>query len=191
MASRSIPPSSSNLPLAPFGAVGLSGLLAARIAGCDPIIAVDVHEHRLALAREFGATHTINHGERSDVVAEIKAITGPGVRYSLETSAVPAVFREAIECLMPAATCVLLGSARRGTDASFDMQFLQEGRVVRGVMQGDSIPQTFIPQLVEHIMAGRFPVDRMATFYDLADINRAAAESASGQTIKPVLRMAK
>jgi aryl-alcohol dehydrogenase len=171
------------------GAVGLSGLLAAKIAGCDPIIAVDVHEHRLALARDFGATHTINHAGRIDVVAEIKNITGAGVRYSLETSAMPAVFREAIECLMPSATCVLLGSARRGTDASFDMQFLQEGRVIRGVMQGDSIPQDFIPQLVEHIMAGRFPVERMMTFYDLADINRAAAESALGATIKPVIRM--
>lgn len=171
------------------GAVGLSGLLAAKIAGCDPIIAVDVHEHRLKLAREFDATHVIDHRSRTDLVAEIKKVTGTGVRYSLETSAVPAVFREAIECLMPSATCVLLGSARRGTDASFDMQFLQEGRVVRGVMQGDSIPQTFIPHLVEHIMAGRFPVEKMATFYDLADINRAAAESASGQTIKPIIRM--
>ncbi len=50
------------------GAVGLSGLMAAKIAGCDPIIAVDVHEHRLALARELGATHTINHSDRTDVV---------------------------------------------------------------------------------------------------------------------------
>src|SRR5471030_1559791 len=48
------------------GAVGLSGLMAARISGCDPIIAVDVHEHRLALAREVGATHTINHSGRTD-----------------------------------------------------------------------------------------------------------------------------
>lgn len=171
------------------GAVGLSGLLAAKIAGCDPIIAVDVHEHRLRLAREFGATHTINHTGRDGIVAEVRKITGSGVRYSLETSAVPSVFREAIECLMPAATCVLLGSARGGTDASFDMKFLQEGRVIRGVVQGDSIPQEFIPQLVEHIMAGRFPIEKMVTFYDLADINRAASESALGRTIKPVLRM--
>ena len=46
------------------GAVGLSGLMAARIAGCDPIIAVDVHEKRLVLARELGATHVINHTGR-------------------------------------------------------------------------------------------------------------------------------
>ncbi len=68
------------------GAVGLSGLMAAKIAGCDPIIAVDVHEHRLALARELGATHPINHGERADVVEAIRKITGLGARYTLETS---------------------------------------------------------------------------------------------------------
>ena len=171
------------------GAVGLSGLMAAKIAGCDPIIAVDVHEHRLALAREFGASHTIDHSGRTDIVAEIRKITGLGVRYSLETSALAPVFREAVDALMPAGTCVLLGSARAGTEVSFETPFLQNGRTVRGVIQGDSVPQQFIPQLVDHIMAGRFPLERMITFYDLADINRAAAESSAGKTIKPVLRM--
>jgi aryl-alcohol dehydrogenase len=171
------------------GSVGLSGLMAAKIAGCDPIIAVDVHAHRLALARGLGATHTINHTGRTDVVAEIRKITGPGLRFSLETSAQPAVLREAIEALMPAAMCVLLGSARAGTEACFEMPFLQPGRSVRGVVQGDSEPKTFIPLLVEHMNAGRFPLERLITFYDLADINRAAADSESGKTIKPVLRM--
>ncbi|HXX08875.1 MAG TPA: NAD(P)-dependent alcohol dehydrogenase [Pseudolabrys sp.] len=172
-----------------IGTVGLSGLMAAKICGCDPIIAVDVHEHRLKLARELGATHTINHNSRGDVVAEIKSITGVGARYTLETSALPAVFREAVEALMPAGMCVLLGSARKGTEVSLEMPFVQNGREVRGVIQGDSVPQEFIPVLVDHILAGCFPVDRLITFYELADINRAATESASGKTIKPVLRM--
>ena len=57
------------------------------------------------------------------------------------------------------------------------------------MIQGDSVPKEFIPKLVDHIVAGRFPVERMITFYDLAEINRAAAESSAGKTIKPVLRM--
>src|SRR5580692_7216640 len=171
------------------GAVGLSALMAAKIAGCDPIVAVDVHDWRLALARELGATHTINHNACGDVVGEIRKISGGGVRYALETSAVPAVFREAIECLMPAGTCVLLGSARRGSDVSFEMPFLQQGRIVRGVVQGDSVPQEFIPRLVDLIMAKKFPIERMIKFYDFADINLAAQESSAGIAIKPVLRM--
>ncbi len=171
------------------GSVGLSALMAAKIAGCDPIIAVDVHDHRLAFARDLGATHSINHTGCTDVVAEIKKITGLGARYTLETSALSAVFREAVEALMPAGTCVLLGSAPAETEVSFNMRHLQNGRVVRGVIQGDSMPKQFIPQLADYIAAGRFPLERLITFYDLADINRAAAESAAGTTIKPVLRM--
>jgi aryl-alcohol dehydrogenase len=171
------------------GTVGLSGLMAAKIAGCDPIIAVDVHDHRLALARTLGATHSINHNTRIDVVNEIRKITGLGARYTLETSALPAVFREAIEALMPAGTCILLGSARKGTDVSLEMPFVQNGRVVRGVIQGDSLPQEFIPLLVDHMRAGRFPIDKLITYYPLAEINRAAADSSAGKTIKPVLRM--
>jgi aryl-alcohol dehydrogenase len=171
------------------GAVGLSALMAAKIAGCDPIIAVDLHEQRLALARGLGATHTVNHTGRTDVVAEIRKITGDGVRFSVETSAQPAVFREAVDALMPAGTCVLLGSARKGTEATLEMPFLQFGRIVRGVIQGESRPIEFIPKLVDHLMEGRMPVERMMTFYPLADINRAAADTAKGTTIKPVLRM--
>jgi aryl-alcohol dehydrogenase len=171
------------------GAVGLSALMAAKIAGCNPIVAVDVHKHRLDLARELGATHTIDHGACKDVVAEVRAISGGGVRWSIETSALPPVFREAIEALMPGGTCVLLGSARKGSDVSFEMPFLQEGRVVRGVVQGDSVPKEFIPKLVDLIMAGKFPIEKMVTFYDFADINRAAQDSSNGTTIKPVLRM--
>jgi aryl-alcohol dehydrogenase len=171
------------------GSVGLSAMMAAKISGCEPIIAIDVHEHRLALARELGATHTVNHNESSDVVGEIRKITGLGARYTVETSALPSVFREAVDCLIPGGTCVLLGSARKGTETSFETPFLQNGRTVRGVIQGDSVPKQFIPLLVDHIMADRFPVDRMITFYPLTEINRAAAESSAGKSIKPVLRM--
>jgi len=173
------------------GGVGLSGLMAAKLCGCDPIVAVDIHEHRLALARELGATHVINHAGRDDVVEEVRRIAGAGagVRWSLETSALPAVFREAVQVLMPLGTCVLLGSARRGVEATFEMPFLQDGRTVRGVIQGWSQPKSFIPHLVDLMMDGKLPVERMMTFYDLADINRAAADAERGATIKPVLRM--
>ena len=90
---------------------------------------------------------------------------------------------------MPAGLCVLLGSARAGTEASLEMPVLQNGREVRGVIQGDSVPQDFIPVLADHIARGRFPIERLITYYDLADINQAAVDSATGKAIKPVLRM--
>jgi aryl-alcohol dehydrogenase len=171
------------------GAVGLSALMAAKIAGCDPIVAVDIHAHRLVLAQELGATCTIDYKSCPDVVQTIRDLTGSGVRYAAETSALPAVLRQAIEALMPGGLCTLLGSAPKGTDASFEMPFLQQGRSVRGVVQGDSVPKEFIPRLVDLVVEGKFPIEKMITFYELADINRAAQESSSGKTIKPVLRM--
>jgi aryl-alcohol dehydrogenase len=171
------------------GAVGLSALMAAKVAGCDPIVAVDVHDHRLALARELGATHIINAKISGDVVGEIRASTDGGVHYSVDTSAVPKALREAIDALKPGGTCVLLGSARAGTEASFEMPVLQQGRMVRGVVQGDSVPREFIPQLIDLMLAGKFPIEKTITFYDLADINRAAEDSSAGLAIKPVLRM--
>jgi aryl-alcohol dehydrogenase len=171
------------------GAVGLSALLAAKIAGCDPIIAVDVNEERLVLARKLGATHTINHSTCSDILGNIRSIAEWGVRCSIDTSALPGVLGEATEALMPAGTCVLLGSARKGTRASFEMPFLQEGRVVRGAIQGDSLPNKFIPRLVDLIVEDKFPISKMMKFYELADINLAAKESSAGLAIKPVLRM--
>ncbi|MEP7032302.1 MAG: zinc-binding dehydrogenase, partial [Pseudolabrys sp.] len=170
------------------GAVGLSALMAAKIAGCDPIVAVDVHKKRLKLATALGATHIFNHDGRAEVASDIRKAVG-GLRYSIETTANPFVLREAVDILMPAGTCVLLGSARGGTETSIETPFMQNGRTLRGVIQGDSVPQEFIPLLVDYIAAGKFPVERMISYYDLTDINRAADESSMGKSIKPVIRM--
>ena len=69
------------------------------------------------------------------------------------------------------------------------MSTLQAGRTVRGIIQGDSRPEQFIPRLVDLFVEGRFPIDRLVTFYDFAAINQAAADAVDGTTIKPVLRM--
>jgi aryl-alcohol dehydrogenase len=184
------PQCGDSLAIFGVGAVGLSALMAAKIAGCDPIVAVDVHVHRLALARELGATDAIDHSGRDKVVDDVRAVAPGGVRYALDTSAQPSVFREAIEALMPGGTCVLLGSAPPGTDVAIEMPFLQQGRIVRGVVQGESLPNDFIPRLVDFVVAGKFPIQKMIKFYNFGDINLAAEESSSGIAIKPVLRMA-
>ncbi len=163
--------------------------MAAKLSGCDPIIAVDVQDNRLELARELGATHTINHSGRTDVVNAIRDITGYGARFSIDTSARPDILREAVESLMPLGTCILLGSARKGTDVAVEMPFLQNGRTLRGVIQGWSEPQVFLPRLVDLMMEGKFPAERLMTFYPFAEINQAAEDAVSGKTIKPVLRM--
>jgi aryl-alcohol dehydrogenase len=69
------------------------------------------------------------------------------------------------------------------------MNALLGGRTVRGIAQGDSIPQVFIPKLIEMYQAGRFPFDRLIRLYDFDQINDAVADVRSGSVVKPVLRV--
>ena len=171
------------------GAVGLAGLMAARIAGCATIIAVDLHDNRLALAHELGATHTFHAGS-GEVVAAIREATGGlGVDCALEAAGDPQALRQAVDALAPLGTCCLVGSARPGVEAHLEMAQIQRGRTVRGCVQGDAPGDELIPRLIEYFRTGQMPVDRLITHYDFADINRAVEDAVSGRTIKAVLRM--
>ncbi|MBU0801304.1 MAG: NAD(P)-dependent alcohol dehydrogenase, partial [Alphaproteobacteria bacterium] len=66
---------------------------------------------------------------------------------------------------------------------------MTQGRIIRGVIEGDSIPSIFIPQLLELYRAGRFPFDKLVRFYAFDDINQAVADATNGSCIKPILRM--
>jgi aryl-alcohol dehydrogenase len=180
------------------GAVGLSAVMAAQVSGCTTIIAVDIVPERLALARELGATHTIDgrgadgrsvDGRTGDTVEEIRDLTGAGCDYSVETTAVPAVARQAIESLALLGTCGLVGVPPTGTELTVEFHSVLFGRFVRGIIGGDAIAQLFIPKLIELWRQGRFPFDRLIRYYDFADIDTAAHDAEAGLTIKPVLRM--
>lgn len=169
------------------GAVGLSAVMAAKIIGCQHIIAVDVHDSRLELAKALGATHVLS-GKDVDVVTEIKKITDGGSHYAIETTGVPLVVKQSLNALRPLGTVAIVGiTPEMSIDVHNDL--MAEGKSMIGVIEGDSIPRVFIPQLIAYYKAGQFPFDKLIKFYDFEDINQAFADSASGVTIKPVLRI--
>ncbi|MFZ5864298.1 MAG: NAD(P)-dependent alcohol dehydrogenase [Thermodesulfobacteriota bacterium] len=163
------------------GAVGLAAVMAARIVRADPIIGVDIEPKRLKLAVELGATHVID-SRRDDVASRITEITGGGVDYVVEITGDHKMHRLAIDVLNPHGTVALIAS---GTGAGS----LTKGRKALGIIQGDAVPQRFIPKLIELYRAGRFPFDRLIKFYKFSDINKAIADAKRGATIKPVLRI--
>jgi aryl-alcohol dehydrogenase len=173
------------------GSVGLSAVMAARLVGAAIIVAVDLVDARLALARELGATHTINPG-KDDASAAIKSIThGTGVNFTLETTASMRVLRQAIDVLSPRGTCGFVGGAPKGIELTVDVEHVMVGgRTIRGIIQGDANPDTFLPKLIDLFMSGRFPIDRLVKFYPFAAINEAVADALSGRTVKPILRFA-
>jgi aryl-alcohol dehydrogenase len=182
------PRAGSSIVVFGAGSVGLSAVMAARAVGCSIIIAVDLKASRRDAAMELGATHVIDPQE-SNTVELIQTLTGGGANYSLETTALPSVFREAVDCLALRGVCGLVGAPALGTEVSFDMNNILFGRTIRGIIEGDSVPDIFIPRLLELYMQGRFPFDKLTRFYDLKDINQAAKDSESGVVIKPILRM--
>lgn len=180
------PAKGSSIAITGAGTVGMAAIMAAKVAGCDPIIAIDMNDDRLALARELGATHVINAGQ-GDIVAAVKAIIPAGVQYAIETTASPKVFRAAVDMLQVRGVCGLIGGAKLGTEASFEMTHILFGRTIRGILQGDSVPKTFLPQLIDLYRKGQFPIDRLERTYPLSRIEEAIADMKSGRTIKPVL----
>ena len=183
------PPAGSSLAVFGVGAVGLAALMAAKAVGCTAVIAVDLVADRLALARELGATHTVNAAEQ-DPVEEIRRVTGGGADFSVDTTAVTAAARQAVECLAPKGVCGILGFGTAGTEVRVDMlDLLLTGRTITGVTEGDARPAEFIPLLLRLHAQGRFPFERLITEYDFRDINAACEDAEAGRAVKPVLRM--
>ena len=173
------------------GAVGLSAVMAARVVGATTIIAVDVVPSRLALAKEVGATHVVNAKEQ-DPVAAVKAATGGGVQFSLETTANAAVVRQAVDALGVRGTCGIVGAAPPGSEVSIDVtEFMQMAKTLYGIIEGDSVPDIFIPQLIDLFLQGRFPFEKLTKIYPFENINEAASDSERGLTVKPIIRIGK
>ena len=175
------PEPGSSIVIVGCGGVGMCALMAAKICGCYPIIAVDTVDSRLELALELGATHVVN-AAKSDTVAEVKGITGGrGANYAMNSSGNPVTASVAVECTDLFGRIATVGGAGA-------YNFLSS-REIKGITEGRSIPSLFIPKLIQFYRAGMFPFDKLIEFYAFEDINKASADSVSGKTIKPVLLM--
>jgi len=178
----------STLVVIGTGAVGSGAIMAGRVAGCSKVIAVDIHDSRLELATELGATHTVNTRAAS-LTDEIMRITGGrGADAVVDTTARPELLRAAADGLALRGKLALVGAAKPGTEVTFEIGLsLVKGWTFTTVVQGSSVPQVFIPRLIELWRGGRFPMDRLMKNYSLEDINQGFEDSASGATIKPVV----
>jgi aryl-alcohol dehydrogenase len=171
------------------GSVGMSAIMAARSTGATKIVGVDLRTNRLELALELGATHVVDASKVEDVAAEVQRVTGGGADYAVETTGLPAVLRQAVDGVRVGGVCSVIGAPPMGTPVSLDMNSILLGRTVRGSVEGDSIPDLFIPALLDLYVQGRFPFDRLIEFYELDEINEAARASEEGRVVKPVVRM--
>lgn len=171
------------------GAVGLSALMAAKIANCEKIIAVDINDERLALAKELGATHTIN-SKSIDIVEAIHEVTdGRGTTYGLDATGNANVAVKALSALEKSGELVLIGAGYQPIPVDFNSEFLFGTKTLRGMIAGKVPSQYIVPKLIAYHQKGLFPFDKLVKFYSFDDINQAFADTNSGKAIKPILLM--
>lgn len=167
------------------GSVGLAALMAAKAAGVESIIAVDLLGPRRELASKLGATAVVDPAD-GDLVEAIRELTNGGATHSLDTTGVPEVVAQGMTALRARGSLVVVGLGQPALTVDIS-DILAGGKTLRGCLEGDAVPQQFLPELLGLMAAGKLPVEELVTTYPLKDINEAVADAHSGTTIKPVL----
>jgi aryl-alcohol dehydrogenase len=174
--------------IAVFGAggVGLAAVMAARLSGASRIVAIDLNQRRLDLARELGATDALIFSDNT--LEGLRDILAAGFDFTFNTTQVSAVFDVATACLAPLGTAGFVVNPA-GTWSPDMISLLIGGRKLQGIIGGNANAQTFIPKLIDHWRQGRFPFDRLITEFRFDQIDEAWDQFRKGEVIKPILRM--
>lgn len=171
-----------------LGGVGFSALLAAVASGAREVVAIDLNPSKLALARELGATATVNAGD-ADAVEQVKALTRGGVDHALEMAGAIPAMELAWRITRRGGTTTTAGLPH--PDKRFALppvQMVAEERTLRGSYIGSAVPARDIPRYIELYQRGRLPVNRlMGEQLALEDINRGFDRMASGLALRDVI----
>jgi len=178
----------SSVAIFGMGGVGLSAVMGARAAGTYPIIAVDRVADKLELARELGATHTINAVE-NDPVAAIREIGRGGVDYAFESVGNETVLIQAYESTARGGTTITVGLP--APDKMFSVPALgivAEERTIKGSYMGSCVPRRDIPRFIAMYQAGILPVDKLQTHtLRLEEINVGFDRLAQAQAVRQII----
>ena len=171
------------------GGVGLNVVQGARLAGAGLIIACDLLDTKLAFAREFGATHTLN-ASRDKVADQVRAWTGGrGADYAFDAIGGEATTLQILDAIRPGGTAVIVGMAAMSVRAPITpyAMALQE-KTLKGTMYGSVRPNLDFPKLVDLYLDGRLKIDQLISrTWTLTEINEGFASMRSGQVARGVV----
>ena len=173
-----------------LGGVGLAAVLAARMLGAREIVAIDLNERKLSVAREFGATATVSAAS-PDAVEQVREITGGGAGYAFEMAGSARALELAYKATARGGTTVTAGLPHPQQQVSLQhVNLVAEERTLKGSYLGSCVPSRDIPRYIEWYRAGRLPVDRlMSERLRLADINAGFDRLAAGESIRQVIEI--
>jgi S-(hydroxymethyl)glutathione dehydrogenase / alcohol dehydrogenase len=180
--------------IAVFGAggIGLSAIMTAAAIGLSPVIAIDISDEKLAMAKSFGATLLVNPASENMIEAIRTATAGKGVDLAVEATGSPTVMRAALESVRAqGGRAVIAGNANFGEDLSISPSQLNQGKSLLGTWGGDSVPDRDFPVIAQLMTSGRIDVSPLLTKrYALTDINRALTDLKDGKVGRPLIDMA-
>jgi len=173
------------------GGIGLCALSGAAIAGCTPVIAIDIVPEKLMVARRMGASHTVD-ASKTDPVKEVKRLAGGDVDFAIESSGRPEVMVQSLESVRgQGGVSTIVGNARHGERLSLDPRELNQGKQLRGTWGGDNVPDRDFPRYVKLIMSGRLDLSPLTSaIYSLGQVNEAVNDLEYGVALRPLIDMA-
>ena len=179
----------SSVAIFGLGGVGLAALLGARAAGAGTIIAIDLLDAKLALARDLGATHTVNAATSADAVAAVREATRGGAEFTFESVGSERVLAQAYGATARGGTTVTMGLPHPSKQFSIAaVTLVAEERTVKGSYMGSAVPSRDIPRYIAMYRAGLLPVDRLLTqTMALDDINEGFDVLARGEAVRQVI----
>ena len=172
------------------GGVGLSAVMGAVLVGASPVVVVDVAADKLALARELGATHTVDAGglDADAVVAAVRDLTGGGSEVAVDAVGLPQTLGQAFSALRPGGTAIAVGLTAVDASAAVPVnELVQQQKRLVGSLYGSANPPVDLPRILGLYLAGRLPLDALlGEKYALDDVDaayRALREGASGRAV--------
>jgi S-(hydroxymethyl)glutathione dehydrogenase / alcohol dehydrogenase len=172
------------------GGVGLSAIQGAVLSSAYPLIAVDVLDNKLELARALGATHTLN-AQRDNVQAAVRDLTqGRGVDYSFEAIGLTHTIEQAYEAIRPGGTAVVVGQVPEGHRISIDPYAMSDReKTLKGSNYGSCRPSVDFPKFVDLYLAGKLKLDEMISrTIRLDEVNAAFDAMMAGDVVRSVIR---
>ncbi|CAG7919742.1 unnamed protein product [Penicillium olsonii] len=172
-----------------MGAVGLAAMLAARSRGVETVIAVDIVDAKLELAKSLGASHTLNTKGVSDVAQTLLEMFPDGIDCVLDTTGVVPLLEAGVKALGHEGILAIVGVAPLNSTMKIDPLALMTGckRIV-GAIEGCANPGLIVPELIDLYKQGKFPVENFATIYAPDEIEQAMSDLHSGKVIKPIIK---
>jgi len=172
------------------GGIGLCAVAAAHLVGCWPIVAVDIRANKLQLAKQLGASHTVD-ASSADPVAAVMQLCPGGIDFSVECAGRPALMKQAFACVRSqGGTAIIVGNAPFGERLDLDPRDFNQGKRLLGTWGGDNVPDRDYPRYCRLMSAGRLNLSLLLTKeYELAEINQALDDLEQGLAFRPLIRI--